>query len=120
METDICIIDDSREYLESAVQLIQHHGYSALTIQDPKEALSSLRKMRPRLIMLDIMMPHLDGFSLLKKIKNNVTLHDIPVIIVSGKVFLPEKKRAKGLGAEAFLTKPVSAKDLIGEIKKYL
>jgi len=119
MEKDIFIIDDNQAYLEASRQLLQQNGYKVTTIKDPHHALKSLHRKQPHLIILDIMMPNMDGFTLLRHIKDDVQLQKIPVLIVSGKIFSPEKKRAASMGAVDFLTKPVKGKDLIAKITEY-
>lgn len=119
MGKDICIIDDNQEYLEASSQLLQENGYKVTTINDPHYALQFLQHNKPHLIILDLMMPNMDGFTLLRQIKDDIHLRNIPVLIVSGKVFLPEKKRAASMGAVDFLTKPVKGKDLLSKITEY-
>jgi len=120
LKTDICIVDDNREYLATASKLFEHHGYSVNTVDDPIHALECIRKSDPRLILLDIMMPNIDGFSLLKEIKDDSLLGQIPVVVISGKIFPPEKKKAISLGAEAYISKPVNGNDLLAEVANYL
>jgi len=120
LATDICIIDDNIEYLEASTHLFEHHGFSVNTLEDPENALQFLHEKNPKLLILDIMMPHMDGFTLLRKIKTDDALSKIPVVIVSGKVFPPEKKRAITLGAAAFLSKPIQGKNLVEEVKKFI
>lgn len=120
MSKDICIIDDNQEYLDITSQYIEHHGYSVCAMEDPLNAIEHLNKVKPRLIILDIMMPGIDGFTLLKQIKEDPMLKNIPVIVISGKIFPPEKKQAINMGAVAFFSKPTKGKDLVEEIKKHI
>jgi CheY-like chemotaxis protein len=120
LSTDICIIDDNQEYLEISTLYMEKHGYSVCSLEDPLNALDQLIKKKPKLIILDIMMPGLDGFTLMKQIKGNPVLKDIPVIVISGKVFPPEKKQALNMGAVAFFSKPIKGKELVEEIAKHI
>ena len=120
MSTDICIIDDNQEYLEITTQFIEHHGYTVCSLENSLNAINCLKDKNPKLIILDIMMPGIDGFTLLKQIKDDTVLKTIPVIIISGKVFPPERKQAMNLGATAFFTKPIIGKELVEEISKYM
>jgi CheY-like chemotaxis protein len=114
------LIDDNHQHLETTAQLFNHEGYKTKTISHPESALEQIAGDQPRLIVLDIMMPGVDGFSLLRAIKNDVRTSGIPVIILSGKVFMPDKKKAISLGAAKFLTKPIHSDLLLNEIKEYL
>lgn len=120
LSTDICIIDDNQEYLEITTQFIEHHGYTVCSLEDPLDAINRLREKNPKLIILDIMMPGVDGFTLLKQIKEDTVLNNIPVFVISGKIFPPERKQAINMGATAFFTKPIMGKELVEEISKYV
>lgn len=120
MSADIVIIDDNELYLQNTSQLFNHLGFKTEPISNPEIAIESLCQIKPKLIILDIMMPDIDGFTLLKNIKTHPQINSIPVVILSGKVFSPEKKKAIALGADKFLSKPISSNTLLEEIKCYL
>ena len=120
MAIDICIIDDNKEYLEIITEYIEHEGYSVCGLEDPLHAIDRINEEKPKLIILDIMMPGIDGLTLLKQIKEDSVLRDIPVIVISGKMFPPEKKQAINLGAVAFFSKPTKGEELVEEIEKHI
>ncbi len=120
MSTDIVIIDDNAQHAENTSQFLKHHGYQTSVVLNPENALNEIKNSGPKLILLDIMMPGIDGFTLLKKLKDEQVTSKIPVFILSGKVFPPDKKKAQALGAEKFLTKPIRAQALLDEAKPYL
>ena len=120
MSIDILLIDDSEMHVSTLIKLLEVRGYSAEAVLNPAEALSVIESRNPRLVILDIMMPGIDGLSLLKKIKENPATSDVPIIVFSGKMFPPEKKKALALGAEKFLIKPMSSADLLEELKPFL
>lgn len=117
---NILIIDDSREHLEASTYLLEKHGYHVQTVSDPQYAPEMIRRQNPNLIVLDIMMPALDGFSLLKNVKEQENTKNIPVIILTGKVFPPDKKKAIALGADEFISKPVNGNLFLQTIQKYM
>ncbi len=120
MSIDIILIDDSEQHLHTASHLLADAGLNVKTLSNPLEAVSFIKLNQPRLVIMDIMMPGMDGFSLLKTIKEDEAIHSIPVIILSGKVFPPDKKKALKLGAEKFLTKPINSSSLLKVLKEYL
>ncbi len=120
MSVDIVLIDDNDIHLENTSLLLQKNKYVVKCISDSTKAVSLLTEEKPELIILDIMMPGLDGFTLLKSIKENTILKEIPVIILSGKPFLPEQRKALALGAEMYLTKPIRNQQLLEKVKPYL
>ena len=120
MSTDIVLIDDNEIHLQTTGRILQNYGFSVATLSNPVQSLNILPDIHPRIIVLDIMMPGMDGFHLLKSIKELPDFQEIPIIILSGKQFAPDKRKALSLGAKEYLTKPVNSRDLISEIKKYL
>lgn len=120
MQTDILVIDDNISHLETVTEYFTQNGYQTATLSDPREALDFIVENKPKIILLDIMMPFMDGLTLLKKIKETDIIKSIPVIILSGKIFPPEMKKAIALGAEKYLTKPVKSSELLSIVRQYL
>jgi CheY-like chemotaxis protein len=120
LATDICIIDDNKEFLNIITEYIELQGYTVCSMENPLHAIDTIIENEPKLVILDIMMPGIDGFTLLKQIKEDSVLKDIPVIVISGKMFPPEKKQALNLGAVAFFSKPTKGEELVEEIRKYI
>jgi PleD family two-component response regulator len=117
---DILVIDDNDLQLEYLSHLLNAHGYIVHTTDDSKNAFTTIKNIHPRLIILDIMMPEVDGFTILKKIRDDEKLKSIPVIVYTSKMFAVDKKKALFLGANSFITKPVKGAVIIDEIKKFL
>jgi len=117
---DILIIDDNELQLNYMSELLQSNGYRTHTLQEGAQAIEVIGKIKPRLIILDIMMPGIDGFTVLKNIRDDKNLKTIPVIIYTGKAYQVDKKKALFLGANSFLAKPVKGAVIIDEVKKYL
>lgn len=117
---DVLVIDDNDLQLNYMQELLQSHGFITRTLQDGAQAVEEIRKCNPRLVILDIMMPGIDGFSVLKKIRDSQDIKIIPVIIYSSKAFAVDQKKALLLGANSFLVKPVKGSVIIDEVKKYV
>ena len=117
---DILIIDDNELQLNYMAELLQSHGYKTQTLQQGAQAIEVIGQIRPRLIILDIMMPGIDGFTILKQIRDEQNIKSIPVIIYTGKAYQVDKKKALALGANSFVAKPVKGAVIIEEVKKYL
>jgi PleD family two-component response regulator len=117
---DILVIDDNELQLEYISHLLASHGYNAKTTKDSKNALKIILDVQPKLIILDIMMPTVDGFTVLKNIREHKELTTIPVIIYTGKTFVVDQKKALSLGANSFIAKPSKGSVLVEEIKKFI
>lgn len=116
----ILIVDDEIQNRKLLVTMLSPHGYNTLTAANGKEALSQIAKCRPDLILLDIMMPGMDGFQLAEMLKSSPDTSDIPIIMVTA---LPDRgARTAGLsaGAEDFLTKPVDRIELSLRVRNLL
>jgi len=114
------VVDDS-EVLRKIVSFnLVREGYSVDEARDGKEALEKLQQAKPDLIILDIMMPYVDGFEVLRRIRKDPNLADIPVIMLTAKGGEDDPKTALELGANGFLTKPFSPLKLLEEVRRVI
>jgi signal transduction histidine kinase/FixJ family two-component response regulator len=117
--TRILIADDNAD-MRNYVRRLLGRSCDVQTAADGQEALEAIRAKRPDLILTDVMMPNLDGFGLLSAIRSDATLREIPVIMLSARA--GEESRVEGLGAGAddYLVKPFSARELIARVSSLL
>ena len=108
----ILIIEDDPKLLQFATWVLELEGYSVLQAQDGYEGLRLAREREVALVLLDLRVPGLDGWSVLKEIKSSPELAALPVIIFSASAGVAQLKRALKMGAVDYLTKPVSAPSL--------
>lgn len=113
---DILIIDDDEKLTEILSTLLEYNGFKVHAINDSTIAFSTIKAFHPKIIILDLMMPEIDGLKILKSIKDDDDLKDIKVIVYSGKAFDVDKKLALQYGADVFLTKPAKAKILLEHV----
>jgi len=104
----ILIVDDEKEYAKATSKLLQHSGYPAYVAHGAVEAMSLLREITPRVILIDVMMPEVDGLTLLRHIGSKPEFLHTRLVVVSANG-LPKNQAAAWLaGADAFLGKPYS------------
>ena len=108
----ILIVDDERPYVDLLGELLEKYGLEAHTAYDAGDALFRLRAKKPDLILMDLKMPQMDGLSLIDRLRSNRKWQKIPIIVVSAKTGREDQKAALDAGANRFLTKPFSSKDL--------
>lgn len=106
MATPIIVVDDDPIVGTLTLELIQEAGFTAILVQDSLKAQDIIKRETPRLVILDILMPGIDGLTLLHRLKSDPATAKIKTIIVSGKSFAAEKDRALQYGAELFIEKP--------------
>jgi len=116
----VLIVDDEPFNVDYLQQELEDSGYQIITAFNGQEALDKIQSQQPDLVLLDLMMPILDGFAVLAQMKADMVLRDIPVIIISAEH--DSKSVVKGIkqGAEDYLTKPVDADLLVKKLKEFL
>jgi twitching motility two-component system response regulator PilH len=118
--TVILIVDDHTDTTHPLRLLLKRHGYDAEAVSSGDEALRRMRADRPQLVMLDVMMPGMSGMQVLRSIKADPELRDIPVIMYSAGINISDKEEARKLGAREWLTKgQVKWKDLVSRIEQH-
>ena len=115
----ILLVDDEVDILEFLKYNLEQEKFEVLVSSNGKDALKNIEQ-NPDLIVLDIMMPEMDGFELYQKIKNEKKYHHIPIIFLTAKSGETDEIRGLDLGASDYIQKPVSPKKLIARIKSNL
>ena len=116
----ILVADDEVFMLRLLEMTFKKGGYEVVTCRDGKEALATAAAARPLLIVLDVMMPGLDGLGALRQLKENPATQAIPVVVLSAKGHALTKVEAEASGAVLFLAKPFSPNELLGAVQKIL
>ncbi|WP_370898186.1 response regulator transcription factor [Chryseobacterium gossypii] len=116
----IIIADDEHKILMSLEYSFKKNGYDVYIARDGTEVLDFLKTMVPDAILLDIMMPNLDGYSTLEIIKKEERLKDTKVIFLSAKNNPKDIEKGLSMGADAYVTKPYSIRKLIQQIEEML
>ena len=113
----ILIVDDIPKNLQVLSNILNTEGYQIAFASNGKESLVVLETTTPDLILLDIMMPELDGFQVCKALKADERLKDIPIIFITGKAEADDIVTGLNLGAVDYITKPFNATELLSRVK---
>ena len=116
----ILIVDDNPDNLDILQTRLARHGYEILTARDGEEALAKARDTRPDLILLDIMMPKLDGIEVCRRLKADLSLPFMPIIMVTAKADSKDIVAGLEAGGDEYLTKPVDQAALVARVKSML
>ena len=116
----ILAVDDVPANLDIVTMRLHAHGYEVVTAADGEEALVKVRETEPDLVLLDIMMPKLDGISALKRLKQDPTLRFIPVILLTAKSDTADVVAGLEAGGDDYLTKPFDQAALIARVRSML
>jgi len=115
----ILIADDDPNILLSLDFLMRKSGYEVFVARDGKEALEIIKKQKPHVIILDIMMPEMDGYEVCQFIRNEEELKATKVIFLSAKTQPADIKKGLTM-ADSYITKPFSTKDIVSEVNEIL
>ena len=117
----LLVVDDVPDILELLNAMLEFKGYRVVTARNGQEALEVIERERPALIIADILMPKMDGFSLVNRLRLNPQTRDIPVIFLSATYVAPEDKAfARTIGVTRFIEKPVDVESFLPMIAEYL
>ncbi len=116
----ILIVDDEPNIVMSLEYTFKKKGFQVFIARDGSEALELLESNIPDVIVLDVMMPKVDGYQTIKKIKENEKLKETKVIFLSAKNKASDVEKGLQLGADKYLLKPFSVKKLVSEVNELL
>jgi CheY-like chemotaxis protein len=102
----VLVIDDSSTALSVTTHLLSKAGHEAEGLNQPGQALERLRVLRPDLVILDVMMPDIDGFEVLKNIRQDAEFSGVRIVMASAKAYEADRNKAKQLGANGYIIKP--------------
>lgn len=119
-DTPILIVDDDPNSLDIVRTFLEARGYSVATASDGKDALSKLESVRPKLVLLDVMMPGMDGWEVARVIKNHPDFGDVRIVMLTARSDFTDKQEGLRSGADDYIVKPVGLDDLGERIEKNL
>lgn len=116
----ILVVDDEIDTTLPVLATLQNAGYEVATAKDGWDGLAQARRLKPDLVLLDIKMPQMDGWTFMKFVRAHRDLAAIPVIFLTGAGAAGDRERGLRLGAAGYLTKPVDPDALLGEVAAVL
>ncbi|MDP6833481.1 MAG: response regulator [Alphaproteobacteria bacterium] len=116
MDKTILVAEDEPFIVESLTFLLSREGHTVEAVADGGEVIAAMHRMRPDLLILDIMMPSSNGFDILQKIRVTPNLQATPVLALTAKGQEADRRRMLELGANDFMTKPFSNVDLVAKV----
>ena len=117
MGKHILIIDDDQELADTVKIRLEQNRYAVSTLAEGSKAVEEVRRVKPDLILLDIMLPGVDGFSLIRELKRDPELTSIPVLIFSGRPKAAMMELFGPEGIAGYIAKPYDPKDLLHQVK---
>ncbi len=116
----ILIVDDEPELVELVQMRLEAHGYEVLTASDGSEGLARARAAKPDLLVLDLMLPKLNGYEVCTMLKHDTRYRAIPIVIFTAKAQATDEQAARDCGADAYLRKPFRPEEMLATIQTLL
>lgn len=116
----ILLVEDTESVTMLIGDYLKKHGYKIMTARDGFEGLARIREAKPDLILMDVMMPEMDGIETTRRIREQLELKDIPIIALTALAMAGDRERCLEAGMNDYMSKPVKLKELLSIIEKYL
>ncbi|HRA14224.1 MAG: response regulator [Giesbergeria sp.] len=120
MTHKILIADDEPNIVISLEYLLQREGYAVVVARDGQEALEAIAREKPALVLLDVMMPHKTGFEVCQAVRADETLQATKILMLTAKGRETDVAKGLALGADAYMTKPFSTRELVQKVAELL
>lgn len=120
MSKKILIADDEQNIVISLEFLMKREGFQVSVANDGEEALARIRGDQPDLVLLDVMMPKKTGFEVCQEVKSDPALQSVKILMLTAKGRDTEVAKGLAMGADAYMTKPFSTKELVAKVKSLL
>ena len=120
MTKKVLIVDDEQNIAISVEFLMRREGFDVMVAHDGEEGLARIRADRPDLVVLDVMMPKLDGFEVCKAVRADPTLAGVRILMLTAKGRAAEISKGLSLGADAYIPKPFATRELVAKVKELL
>ena len=119
-EKKVMVVDDEPHILRTLTFVMEKEGYDVSSATNGEEAMAGVRRSKPDLIFLDIMMPKKNGYEVCQEIKDDPDLRDIHIIMLTAKGQDADREKGLSVGAEEFMSKPFSPMQVVGRVRELL
>ncbi len=120
MSRSILIVDDDEGLADMVTFHLKQHGYQVTTVADGRSAVETLRHSVPDLLILDVMLPEMNGFEVCRQVRRETTTATLPIIMLTAKRFENDKVTGLDIGADDYLVKPFSSRELLARVHALL
>ncbi len=120
MSNTILIVDDEVDILETVRFRLESNGYKVISAADGEEGLKKARELKPDLIILDLLLPKIDGYKISRLLKFDERYKDIPIIMFTARSHKDDERLGYEIGADAYIAKPFEPQVLLNKIEELL
>jgi two-component system, cell cycle response regulator DivK len=120
MMSTILIVEDNLVNRELLREMLEARDYRVAEARDGKEALAKIDEVKPDLVLLDLNMPNLDGFAVIRLIRENPSFRQVPVLAVTAYAMKEDRERVLKAGFDSYIAKPIDSAALFKEVKRFI
>ena len=120
MKSKILLIEDHEQNRYLATFLLEKHGYAVVSAADGPAGIELARTVKPALILLDIQLPLMDGYTVARELRSDLALRNIPIIAVTSYAMVGDREKALAAGCNGYLEKPINPDTFVTEIGQFL
>jgi CheY-like chemotaxis protein len=120
MRVPVLVVDDNPTNAKLVAYVLARHGFDVRTAGDAAAAEAAIRERRPRVILMDLQLPGVDGFELTRRLKADPATADIAIVAVTAYAMTGDEDRARAAGCDGYLSKPVDTRTLADVVASYL
>ncbi len=120
MKRRILVVDDEPNIVTSLDFLLKSEGHDVMIAHDGSEALRQAAAFRPHLVVLDVMLPVIDGFEVCRRLRTDLSHHELKILMLTARGRAAEMQRGHAEGADAYMTKPFATRELVAKVRELL
>lgn len=120
MKGSILVIEDNPQNLYLVRYILEKHGYAVSEAHDGSEGIAAAASLKPDLILLDIQLPVMDGYTVARRLRANPELAGIPIVAVTSYAMVGDREKALGAGCTGYIEKPINPETFIRQIERHL
>lgn len=120
MPQTVLLVDDDADSRAICATILQHHGFAVIEADDGMAGLRMARDTLPDVVLMDVNLPGMDGWSATRELKGSNDTTQIPVIIFSARATMEDRDRGRGAGCDGYLVKPCSPTKIVAEVRRVL
>lgn len=120
MKRRILLIEDNYQNRYMITFLLEKHGYEVIQAEDGATGIDLAAKVKPNMILLDIQLPNMDGYSVARALRKDPSLNSVPIVAVTSFAMFNDREKALGAGCDGYLEKPVNPETFIGDIERFM
>ncbi len=120
MKRKILVIEDNEQNIYLMTFILKNNGYEVVQASNGYQGIELASRDKPSLVLLDIQLPVMDGYTVARELKSNPTLADVPIVAVTSYAMVGDREKCLEAGCVGYITKPINPETFVAEMEKYL